>query len=226
MLPFALMANQAPRIIAIETGEGDGGSTPTLDVSGMELSENDVLVIFFAVADTGANETFNMTGFTQVADLYQSDTYETNLHVGYKVQTSSPDSTVTIGPAGMSASDSWSVVAFNVRGINATTLDVAATTVTTGNTLLINPPAITPVTNGSIIISGGTSADNGFVTYTSGDLNDFQSFTGDQGSSRCHLAVGWAEGTTSEFDPAEFGASTSDNSASSVCACTLALRPR
>lgn len=226
MFPYAFMANLGPRVASIVTGEGDGFTDAVLDVSSLGLAENDVLVVFLGHTQD-ADLTFAMSGFTAVADLYANDSYDANLHVGYKVQTSSPDSSVTLIGA-TSISQSWSAVAFNVRGLDTgTVLDVSAQTATAINTLLIDPPTVTPTSGKVIILSGGSTASNDSSgSWTSADLSDLTVITGTSGSSLTNVvtAAGWVVHDDSAFNPAAFSPSFSDRTDACFCACTIALR--
>jgi len=220
MFPFLLVGERAIQVVSSISDSGAVTGAPTLDVSGMDLQENDVLVVVFGC--TGVDETFGMTGFVNVADIYETDDYDTNLHVGYKVQTSSPDSSVTVGPA-LASTQPYTVIAFNFRGVDTSNvLDVAAVTNTNGSTLNIDPGAITPVTGEYIILAGGASATDAATTYTSSSLTDIVSVSQGVSGTFSNAAAGFSY---TETNPAQFASSLASDNIYSSCEFIIALRP-
>ena len=193
-------------------------------------SENDIVIVYYGLATNGSNEnlSFVTSGYTEVADLFQNASYSGELLVGYKVMGGTPDTSVTCDtPTGTS---SWGpVMAVQVwRNVDTTTpMDVTPTTTTQSGTLLINPPAITPVTSGAVIISGGCGAHShqSADTYSSSDLSNFLTLSGTQTYKPCVGMGSYSAWTSGSFDPAAFTFSDSTSSSYSCVSCTLALRP-
>ena len=193
-------------------------------------SENDIVIIYYGVATNGSNENlaFVTSGYTEVADLFQNDSYAGNLLVGYKVMGATPDTSVTCNTP--TSTSSWGpVMAVQVwRNVDTTTpMDVTPTTNGQANTLLIDPPAITPVTSSAVIISGGCGGHNhqSADTYSSSDLSNFLTLSGTQTYKPCVGMGSYSEWTSGSFDPAAFTFSDSTSSSYSCVSCTLALRP-
>jgi len=172
------------------------------------------------------NITCTTAGYTEVADLFQSDTNSINFAAYYKVLTAA-DTSVAFN-LGVS---SRSVFAVHVwRNQNASPLDATTTTTTGANTGVPNSPSITTVTNNAVVIAvgaaaGGASGDPAELddlTVPSGMINFVTQL--DDGPT---VAIGIASivrPTAGAYDPPTFGGGSS-NTANSMAACTIALRP-
>jgi hypothetical protein len=135
--------------------------------------------------------------------------------------------TITLTGGSLSSSDAGAVAVQVWRGVDAVTpLDVTSTTATTTNSVLCDPPAITPITNGAIIISGGAGAHNEGAdgTFSSSDLTDFRT-VGSNDTNDVTIGLGYKIWTSGEFDPAQFTFSEADSTSFSSASVTLALRP-
>lgn len=125
-------------------------------------------IVFVAVSNFGFfDQDISVSGYTEVADVYgNSALYDTNLGVFYKVMGATPDTTVTI-----SIFLDFTAVVYVLRGFNPSTIaDVTATTASTTNTGIPNPPSITTASDdtlviifsGSVITASGWTAPSGF----------------------------------------------------------------
>lgn len=160
------------------------------------------------------------------AQLYQSGVggYNSNLRAGAKFMGSTPDAGVTFGPTGSSAAGGVTAVMV-FSGVNAATpLDVAA--ITASGDGMPNPSAITPVTAGALIVSGGAVAMTGATgtLLSSPDLANFIAALGND-TIDAHLGIGTHAWSTGAFDPAVFGGATGAGEPTTWTAFTLALRP-
>lgn len=210
---------------------GANGGTSTAAISLTDLTggigsapqEGDIVVVFYGFpSPLLSNRDVSIEGWTELADLYQSDTTTTNLGVYYKIMGSPPDTELVIGPSG-NLNYARAVAIHVWRGVDQTTpMDVAIQTATAGNNGEPDPPAITPVTPGAVVIAGGgvggilssfTSSD--LEHFITGNWNDTDDFTVGMGS------IPW--GGSGAINPAKFGGSTSTNVG--WCAATIALRP-
>ena len=169
-----------------------------------------------------ASLTIGSDDYTRIAGLFANDTNDTNLAVAYKIMGAVPDTLVTV-----TASTTGRLVAIYVlRGVDETTpMDVAATTATGTNSRVANPPAITPVTTGAVVLAIGANAyiDATFPVFTAPGLTDFVSGSFD-GPLDGAIGAGTFAWTSGAYDPAAFtiaGTTTAD----SWAAFTLALRP-
>ena len=187
----------------------------------------DLVIVYYLVSGS-VDRNLVVSGYTEVVELYVNNLYDTNLAVAYKFMGGTPDASFVLtggsfdtGAAGAAAVQVW-------RGVNTTTpLDVTQTTATGTASVLCNPPAITPTTNGAIIVSGGAGVHNSVSvgTFSSADLTNFISAEGKDGSDAT-IGLGYKVWTSGSFDPAAFTFSTADSGSASWAAVTLALRPK
>jgi hypothetical protein len=166
------------------------------------------------------------TGYTTIADLYASDTYDDNLFVAYKILTAA-DTTVTLDGNTARASGSWTAYISVWRNVDATyPFDVAPQTNTIINTIYANPPAITPITTGSYIIAGGSGAHaESQRTYSSSNLTGFRSVGINASTTDSTIGGGYEAWVSGAFDPAAFTFSGGTSTSYSTASATLALRP-
>lgn len=189
-----------------------------------EPSADDLIIVSFGGGGTG-DQIIGVTtpGYTEVSELYADDTVDANLSVNHKV--ADGDTTVTLSTSGSSGQPV--VCAIDVRrGVStATPMDVAATTATGINTGRPNPAAITPITEGAVIIVAGLGTNFGttLAIFTTTELANFISVAG-AASNNSVIGVGSLEWTSGAFDPATFGGGSISGNSSWV-AVTMALRP-
>lgn len=189
-------------------------------------STGDLVTLYFGVSHNSTTPpTPTATGYSTIALLNSNDSHDALLLVSYKLLTAA-DTSITINANSVSG-NALSVYVSVWRNIDATyPFDVAATTATGQNSVLANPPAITPVTSGSYIIAGAEGAHvAGTQTYSSSDLTNFLSSGADGSNRDSTIGGGYNQWTSGTFDPAQFTFSSSDNTAYSWAAATLALRP-
>lgn len=169
---------------------------------------------------------YTEVGFT--GGGWADDTRDANLWVGWKKQGTSPDTSLTV-TAGGSASYGNATVVHVWRGVDwLSPMDV---TVPAGSTTINvsrpDPPSITPVTAGAVVVTvgGGTGATaqtamtapsnytNVRTAIGDGSTGDFEAVIAswNRWTSGAHDAAAWTGGTTSTSD--------------SACAVSLALRP-
>jgi hypothetical protein len=208
------------------------GTTSTTSVSLTDLTgglssapaANDI--VFVAVA-TGSNTIRSqaVTGYTQVASLYADDTLDTNLFVGYKLMTATPDTTVTIPSTG--STDDAQTVAIQVwRNYHPNIFDVTATTATQANTVLVNPPAITTVSiNTVLLVIGAGGHVQSSRTYTASYLSNFLT-VGDNDTYDSTIGFGSiSRPDVGTYDPAAWTFSSTDSTNHSCASVTIALKP-
>lgn len=186
--------------------------------------QNDYVVVTWS---RGFNSDINMAltsaGYTELADLYADDNTDANLGVYIKKMGAVPDTTVDVAAIG--AAFGGVLIAEVYRGVDLTTpMDVAVQTATGANSALANPPSITPVTTGAMIVTCGSAGaqsgtgDNA-SNFASSDMTVFQTtFAAFTNGGMGHRA--WTSGA---YDPAAW--TCADNIRSSWAAVTLALRP-
>lgn len=189
---------------------------------------DDLVIVYYGVG-SNTDRVIGVTtaGYTEVAELFASDGDDTNLSVNYKMMGATPDTQVTVSATG--SNGFAGAVAIHVwRNVNlASPLDVTSTTATGTNSVLCNPPAITPVTTGAVIVSGGAGAHNrGVQTYSSSNLSNFATVGNSETNTDVTVGLGSAVWTSGAFDPAQFTFSGADALDLSWAAVTLALRPK
>lgn len=193
---------------------------------GISAIPGDLVIIYFGTASS-ADRNLTISGYTELVELFSSDDIDTNLVVAYKFMGSTPDSSFIL-TGGTQSIDDGGVVAVQVwRNVNSTTpFDVAHVTAIGSNTVLCTPPAITPISAGSYIISGGVgSHSRGVRTYSSLDLNGFISIGSGNDVYDATVGLGYKQWISGSFNPAQFTFSEDDQLTSSWASVTLALRP-
>jgi hypothetical protein len=189
----------------------------------------DFVLVYFGVA---ANQDRNLvvSGYTELTELYIASGFQsnnTNLAVAYKFMTGTPDTSITLTGGTFDVTYGGAVYISVWRKVNRTTpFDVTQTTATINNSVRPDPPAITPVTPGSVIIAGGAGAHdrNASGTYGSSDLTAFRTAVGNDDKDAT-IGGGYKVWTGGAFNPARFTFGSTDNTAFSSAAVTLALRP-
>jgi hypothetical protein len=185
----------------------------------------DIVIVYYGTGSAAARN-ISVTGYTQVSKLTATDIEYTNLYVGYKVMGVTPDTQLTAS-ATLNAADAGAVVVQVWRGVDTVfPLDVTSTTATSLNSALCNPPAITPITAGSVIVAGGAAAHTqGVITFGSSNLSNFTTLGGPDSTNDVTVGVGSKQWTAGAFDPAAFTFGAADSTNFSWAAVTLALSP-
>ena len=152
------------------------------------IAPGDIVVV--AVGRTATVGTFKVvtSGYTQVTHLTADDGADARLLVSYKIMSDPPDTDVVVsGP--YTTNRGHGCVLHVWRGVDQTTpIDVTPTTATGINTGIANPPAITPVTDGAVVLCAAYAAIDYPVTPSWG------------------VPVGWENGVTwSQYASAEPG---------------------
>lgn len=187
-------------------------------------SAGDLVIVYFGTGSI-VNNDLVVNEYKEIAELYADDTNDTSLVVAYKFMGSTPDTTFTLTGGTQGGTDAGAVAVQVWRNVDVLPFDVVATTATGTNSVLCNPPAITPLTAGSYIVSGGAGGHlRGAQTYSSSDLTNFIS-SGENDTYDVTIGLGYKEWTSGEFNPAEFSFSGVNSSNYSWAAVTLALRP-
>jgi len=224
-----------------------GGRTQTYSFNGLSATipltsliggigsapgSGDVVIIAAHVANVPADINFTMSGWTEVADTFINETYRSNFACYYKVMGETPDVSASLDLDGNNIAHQSLVVAVHVwRGAdNATPMDVTPTVASGSNSGRPNPPAITPVTEGAVIIAaGGSSSAYGTTQVLSpADLSNFVTVSANQDpvtNSRTSVGIGsipWAG--AGAVDPAQWD-NVSDATSRGWGACTIALKP-
>jgi hypothetical protein len=194
--------------------------------------QDDLVIVYVGCSSLASRAfTFSSATYTSIQFLYANGANDANLQVSRRFMTATPDTSITVSHNGLAA-DTIAVYISVWRGVDQTTpIDVASTTATAANTLIANPPSITPTTSGAYIVAGAIgAAPSGAVqstgVYTSSDLTEFRSVGGGTGARTSVVGAGYKEWTSGAFDPAVFGISNiTDSTNCTFASVTLALRP-
>jgi hypothetical protein len=208
--------------VVTTSGESSAWSTSLTDLTGgidTEPSNGDLVLVFYGNTFTSGFSVPSVTtsGYTQITGFFgNSQSRDTYALFYSKRMGATPDITVDLSGTN---NNQAGVIVFVYRGVDeATPMDVAATANARTNSSTVNPPSITPITTGAIVLSFGCSASS--AGFTSPDLSDFIT------ASETITSVGagsydWSSGA---FDPAAWTGG-SDLRFLSGGAVTVALRP-
>lgn len=140
----------------------------------------------------------------------------------------SSDVTVTLDTGGGQLARGLAATVHVWRNVNQTTpMDATPTTSNVGNTSKPNPPAITPVTAGAVVVAMGSSGTQANVSgFTSPDLGNFicptPTTTGTYNGTTGMGSIAW--GGSGAVDPAQWSNGSTDSNFAALAA-TIALRP-
>lgn len=211
---------------AVTLGGGPNNAI-TVDLTPLALQQGDLVVASYSHAGVTVRTITFPAEYTTTAGLFSNDVNDTNLRAGIKFMGATPDTSLTITSGGAS-SEAAVVTVQAYRGVNATTpQDVAAATVTTINTRIPNPAAVTPVTAGSLILVMAAAAHNDAALpaltapYLSGVSNPVYSGTSYKVSALSGYVTWPGSGA---YDPAALTI-TGDSVDDSNAAITMVLRP-
>lgn len=240
LLPHALRALQkstaaAPTYVGGRTASFVGSTATNTDISlsgtlsgGVATSpaQDDVIVLVYSTGSS-ANRSIkvNTAGYLLVGEKdFSNDTYDNNLVIYVKVAGAS-ETTVQVGPT-LNTSDAGAVAIHVWRNIDLDILVEKIEQVSVSNTSLINPPSITPVTVGAIVIAGGGAGHASNLVYNTPALlsNFIQVNSADTNSTA--VAIGSGTWTSGAFDVAQFTLSSGTSSVAwSYNSFSLALKP-
>lgn len=183
----------------------------------------DLVVVAYALgATSNQNLALATAGYIELVELYEDRNPDNNLSIFYKFMGDPPDTQVQTTPPATGVN----VAAVSVwRGVNTSTpLDVAYVTAQ-GPTSNVNPPAITPITEGAVILAcGAGTAVTQDAVNTPTDLENWVT-AHQQGNYDTDVGIGSKEWDgASVFNPSQW-TGLSNDPGSAWCAVTLALRP-
>jgi hypothetical protein len=206
-------------------------STPTFGLTGLSggiassPSIGDIVIACVAFKDgTNRNIQCTTSGYTEVADLFISDSNSCQLGVYYKVL-SAADTDVSFNIA-VAVNSRFAVHVW--RNPNIIPLDATTTTAQVADTGIPDAPSITTVTANAIVIAVGAAAGEATVaplsdlTVPSGMENFFQV---NASTNSCIGIASILRASSGAYDPPAFGGGGS-SIRNSYCAATLALRPQ
>lgn len=198
--------------------------------SNITAYEGDLVIVYFGTGSSDNRSLTQPTGYTEIVELYSNNNRDANLSVSYKFMGVTPDTSFVL-PNGTAFGQDGGAVAVHVfRNVDPTNpFDVSETTATGINTMRCDPPAITPSTLGSYIVSGGVGATifnigTTSCSFGSSDLDGF--VTSSQNATYdAVIGAGYKKWDGGSFDPAQFSLGCSDDTSNSWAGVTLALKP-
>jgi hypothetical protein len=197
-------------------------------LGGTDLLPQEDDVVFIAVATgSAAQRSQAVFGYTEIANLYANDTIDTNLWVGYKRMGPTPDTTVNIPDPG-STLDGQVVIIQVWRNVHRDIFDVMPTTVTTANTVLVDPPAITTNISNTVllVVGAGGHSEGASRQYLASYLSNFISLGSSNKDYDSTIGFGSiAQPTAGTYDPAAWLFNDTDTTDFSYASVTIAIKP-
>ncbi len=215
----------------VGTASSGASSGYTVDLTTISMATGDIVVVASAFG-SGSSSAPTVTGdnsgaYTGLgAAAYANATWDTNYRMFYMVQGATLDTTLTVTRPN-NASYGGATVVQVWRGVDtASPIDVTGTPATTTNSSRGDPPSVTPVTSGAVVIAAGagmqTSSGTPF-TVPAGMSNPV-SYNGNGTTSDCGVWIASATWTSGAYDPPAWTGGTTSTS-SSAAAQTIALKP-
>lgn len=145
------------QLVGTATGSGTNVN-PMTAITLPTLLPNDVVFVAYGITNpSDAPMTVSTSGYSQPVELYADDDHDVNLAVAYKIMGDTPDTTVQVrGPGSVQRAGIAVVMCF--RWINDSVIDVTPTTATGANSIVPDPPSITPFNPNAIIMAVGAAA--------------------------------------------------------------------
>jgi len=209
----------------------DDGSTSTFTIPLTTLTggiasaprTGDLVVAFIGQASNDNQDVPMPFGWDELARVQGLGSRSSDLYVIYKTMGATPDTGFDI-VGGLHEEDNSLSVAIFVYG-GASTAAPVFTTANGIDTVLCDPPAITPTVAGSIVLSGGVGAHRqGIHTFSSSSFDAFLS-VGVNSKYNSTIGVGRFAWTSGAFNPAAFTFSSTDSDKYSWAALSLVIIP-
>lgn len=195
-------------------------------------AENDVIIVVYSTGSVGnRNIAVVSPGYLLVGEKdYSNDTYDNNLVIYAKVAGATAEGNVVVGPT-LSTTDGGVVAVHVWRNIDTNIIVEKVEQVSIIDTALLNPPSITPITSGAVILAGGGSGHIAgslvYSTTTSPALSNFVQANSGNDTYDSTVAIGNAVWTSGAFDVGAFTLTTGTNATTySNNSFALALKPQ
>lgn len=209
-----------------------GATTVTFALTGgiaTTPAAGDLVIVAYSVGST-ADRALTIQNASAVnytlagSELYQNDTYDSNLRVAYRFMPGTPETSMVLSGTGSTA-DAGAYTIHVFRGVDPTTpLDVAAVVAGGIDSRLANPNPITPITSGAWLYVAGAASGGTGGTYTAAYLSNFRA-TNSVDTNDALIGAGYTTWTSGTYDPAAFAGGGTNTVNDSWTAVTLALRP-
>jgi len=218
------------------TSGAGGGSTSSASISLTSLtggaasspSTGDLVIVAHGFGGTADKAVSITTGYTEVAELFSSDSYANNFALAYKIMGGTPDTTVTVSGSQVT-SEAYASAVHVWRNVDQTTpMDVTYTSSQTLNSLIVTPAAITPVTPGAIILAAGSGSHdpaNGGSSYSTTNLSKKVQGDGIDTYKTTTVIAAYESWITGTYTPQAWTWNGTDSTSYSANSITIALRP-
>jgi hypothetical protein len=215
------------------TGTNSGGNNWTVSLTSLSgglatsPSIGDLVVVYYGIGATSStlSPSVASTGYTLIATRGANDDNDANLGVSYKVL-STAETEVVLTATGLTGRGA-AVAVYVLRGATDQYSNFFNIVTASGiNSVLCDPPAITPTNPGSVILAGGVGAHTrGVATFSSSNLTSFISAGVNATGVDATIGLGYVDWTSGEFNPAAFTFSAADSTTFSWAAATMAVSP-
>lgn len=221
MIKNTAVFGEAPKLVAesltLHTGTT---SAIDLDVSGLDIREDDFVIVHWAC---NVNGSYTPAGYTNIIDLHQNATHGSALEISYKQQSDTPDTTISI-PGG-TGNPSWPAVGL-VQVWRHVSEITGAVGVEVNLDMKANPPSVSTARGDTVVFSGsgGYSGSDSVFSSTDADLTTDSATDGKEAVIGVGHVRRWDDAA---FDPAQFTTTLGTSSGSSnyaSCACTFILK--
>ena len=206
-----------------QTGFGNSGADATVDLSGLSLTENDVVIASSGSPKfTGNAPGIVTSGYTEIDTHTGTAGSRPTIGVWYKVMSATPDDDVVVSGDTSTATDTTGV-AIALRGVDTSTVEDQTNT-TAGETISTNPnPAsITTQTDNAWVLPFAVSANNNDTTPgTISGYSNHISIVGNDTLDHTHAAATFEVTTAAAEDPGAW----SSWSSGSWYVITVAIKP-
>ena len=232
------MGSQRPLVFVGRTTFAEDGDTSSVNVSLTTLSggvaseprEGDIVIVAIGISGS-TDRSYRISGYTQISDQFQTDTYGINLQVGWKVMGPTPDTFVTITGHTGDINDSLVVAAMVFAGVDTTSpLNSAVEESATADTVVPTAPQVT-LTAGvrSAVIAVYAGGHNeGTDSYTEDSAtHSFEHFisVGNNDITDASIAMGYfTKDVAAAFQTPNVSFTDSDNVGYSSCSCGFAIK--
>lgn len=215
------------------SGATGTGTTVTFNLTGgvaATPAANDIVFVAYVIGTNNSiNPSMSISGYTNAfTQLFVTDNQSTEFGVAYKIMPSTPDTTFVRSQTGNN-SHAGAIVVHVWRNANTQNpLNVTPTTNTITNTVVVNPPAITPTTaNSVILVAGGGAHLRGAINY--GFPSDLTNSVRTSSNDDVDVSILVGSNTTwtsGSFDPVAWTFGSTDSTAYSCASASIVIQPR
>jgi hypothetical protein len=193
-------------------------------------AEGDVVLVFYAIGSSGATNrgpTVTTAGYTNLANLFSNDTYETSFSCNYKQMGATPDTSVVVS-ATTSASYGGAIAIQVYRYCDSLfPIQAPANTATYLNTVRPTPPTITPWAIQSVAVLAGAGAHNGGnVSFSTTGLTSFISTGSPNVSADVSVGAGFRVINSGSYSANQFTFPQTDATTFSAAGISVGLKPK